>query len=237
MPPDHRLRFHNDQNIRPSRPYVPQGGPEEAVETVQRRSWPLSFEHGDLLSKSENFQGGIHTTTEEDADGSQKCCDRMEHESTVVTRGNALTYDPRPDRNLLISVPQNLLPTDSRWQSAHRRQPLCAPFRPGRTTSRRVLSLTMYNAQSFLVDNPINRYNIAGWMPLKQNPDGSLDVYIQRDSPAKTRNRIGYPIQRREYAQRRLHRFQRHEYRSEQPTRDGLLSGICRQPIYTGGAV
>jgi hypothetical protein len=95
----------------------------------------------------------------------------------------------------------------------------------------------MYNAQSFLVDNPINRYNIAGWMPLKQNPDGSLDVYIQRDSPAKTRNRIGYPIQRREYAQRRLYRFQRHEYRSEQPTRDSLLSGICRQPIYTGGAV
>src|SRR5437016_3582265 len=32
MPTDHRLRLHNDQNLRPSWPYVPQRGPEEAVE-------------------------------------------------------------------------------------------------------------------------------------------------------------------------------------------------------------
>jgi hypothetical protein len=46
-------------------------------------------------------------------------------------------------------------------------------------------SMTMYDAQSFMVENPINRYDIAGWMPLKYNQDGSLHVYVQKDSPGK----------------------------------------------------
>src|SRR5262249_14768167 len=44
-------------------------------------------------------------------------------------------------------------------------------------------SLTMYDSQYFFVANPINRYSISPRQYLKANPDGSIDLYIQKDSP------------------------------------------------------
>lgn len=46
-------------------------------------------------------------------------------------------------------------------------------------------SVTMYNSQYFFVENPINRYSISPRQNLKSNPDGSTDLYIQKDSPGK----------------------------------------------------
>ncbi|MFT3779124.1 MAG: DUF1254 domain-containing protein [Ottowia sp.] len=46
-------------------------------------------------------------------------------------------------------------------------------------------SLTMYGADQFFVDNPINRYAIGDRDRLAYNADGSLDIYIQRESPGK----------------------------------------------------
>ncbi|RQH10721.1 DUF1254 domain-containing protein [Bradyrhizobium sp. RP6] len=44
-------------------------------------------------------------------------------------------------------------------------------------------SLTMYDSSYFFVANPINRYSISARQNLKSNPDGSIDIYIQKDSP------------------------------------------------------
>jgi hypothetical protein len=44
-------------------------------------------------------------------------------------------------------------------------------------------SLTMYNSDYFFVANSLNRYTLSSRHPLKTNPDGSTDLYIQADSP------------------------------------------------------
>jgi hypothetical protein len=45
-------------------------------------------------------------------------------------------------------------------------------------------SLTMGDAHNRFVGNPLNRYNLGDRSDLAQNPDGSVDIYIQRTAPA-----------------------------------------------------
>jgi DNA sulfur modification protein DndE len=48
-------------------------------------------------------------------------------------------------------------------------------------------SVTLYDPYSYFVANPINRYAINSWMPLRRGTDGSVELYIQRESPGKDR--------------------------------------------------
>ena len=65
--------------------------------------------------------------------------------------------------------------------SAHR---YVLHFDKGQTPPANVSwSLSIYDPQGFYVPNALNRYNLAAWMPLQYNKDGSLDFHIQTSSP------------------------------------------------------
>jgi hypothetical protein len=44
-------------------------------------------------------------------------------------------------------------------------------------------SITLYDLEGFQVANALNRFALSSWMPFKYNPDGSLDLYFQSESP------------------------------------------------------
>ena len=44
-------------------------------------------------------------------------------------------------------------------------------------------SITLYDNDGFQVANALNRFAVSSWMPFEYNPDGSLDLYFQNDSP------------------------------------------------------
>ncbi|MGB0134256.1 DUF1254 domain-containing protein [Dokdonella sp.] len=85
-------------------------------------------------------------------------------------------------------------------------------------------SVTMYDGKSqLLIENPINRYLInAPMLPsMKKNADGSLTIYIQKDSPGKDKESNWLPAPNDEaYLVMRLY-WPRHEAPSILPPGEG----------------
>jgi hypothetical protein len=73
-------------------------------------------------------------------------------------------------------------------------------FEKGRTPPANAFwSVTMYDANYFFVDNPLNKYTVSRRNDLKYNADGSLDVYIQNESPGKDKEANWLPAPKGEF--------------------------------------
>jgi hypothetical protein len=46
-------------------------------------------------------------------------------------------------------------------------------------------SVTLYDPEGYQVANALSRFAISSWMPLSYGADGSLDLYLQNESPGK----------------------------------------------------
>ncbi|HMF23114.1 MAG TPA: DUF1254 domain-containing protein [Pseudolabrys sp.] len=60
-------------------------------------------------------------------------------------------------------------------------------------------SVTLYDTEGFQVANPLNRFNLSSWMPLKYNADGSLDLYFQNASPGADKEANWLPAPKGEF--------------------------------------
>ncbi len=65
-------------------------------------------------------------------------------------------------------------------------------------------SLTMYNEQRFLAANPLNRYALTDHNDFVTNPDGSVDLYLQADSPmahgSRPQSKLSNKLRRPEFS-------------------------------------
>jgi hypothetical protein len=95
VPTDHGVGLHQDQDVRPAGPTLAERRPEQSVPGVQFWSLPFPFQHGDLLSEGEDFEGSIASIANEDSDGDKEKEDDLDHESILLTRRNAAS--PRGD--------------------------------------------------------------------------------------------------------------------------------------------
>ena len=86
-------------------------------------------------------------------------------------------------------------------------------------------SLTLYDADYLFVDNPLKRYALSARDKLKTNADGSVDLYLQHDSPGADKEANWLPAP----AGRFIPRF-----RCYWP-RDAILSGMWKVPPVTKG--
>jgi hypothetical protein len=84
-------------------------------------------------------------------------------------------------------------------------------------------SITMYDKDYFFVPNAINRYTVSSRNKFKTNADGSVDLYIQKDSPGKDKEQNWLPAPAADFVL-----MMRLYWPSEKPP--SLLDGTWKPP-------
>ena len=60
-------------------------------------------------------------------------------------------------------------------------------------------SVTLYDHEGYQVANSLNRFALSSWMPFQFNPDGSLDLYFQNESPGAEKDANWLPAPKGEF--------------------------------------
>ena len=60
-------------------------------------------------------------------------------------------------------------------------------------------SITMYDKDYFFVPNPLNRYTLSARNKFNMNPDGSVDLYLQAESPGKAKEANWLPAPKAQF--------------------------------------
>ena len=84
-------------------------------------------------------------------------------------------------------------------------------------------SITMYDKNYFFVPNPINRYTVSSRSKFKANPDGSIDLYFQNESPGKDKESNWLPTPKDDFVL-----MMRMYWPSE--TKPSILDGTWKPP-------
>jgi len=85
-------------------------------------------------------------------------------------------------------------------------------------------SLTMYDAHYFFVANPLNRYTLSSRSQFKQNQDGSVDLYIQNESPGKDKEANWLPAPKGKFV------LMLRLYWPDEPPQVSILDGSWKPP-------
>ncbi len=88
-------------------------------------------------------------------------------------------------------------------------------------------SLTLYDADYFFVDNPLNRYNLSSRSPLERNADGSVDLFIQNTSPGPAREANWLPAPAAKFV------LMLRLYWPAEPPKLSILDGSWKPPAVT----